>query len=163
MNEIIVYHGSTEIIKNPNCKFGRKNLDFGQGFYITNIREQAIKWAQNISKIRNKPAILNIYRLNRDAVLKGFKCKLFEAYDIQWLEFIIANRSGEDMANKFDYVEGGVANDRVVDTINLYIAGLMELSTALRELSKHQPNNQICILNQDIVNNYLIYDGTEEL
>ena len=39
----------------------------------------------------------------------------------------------------------------------------MELSTALRELSKHRPNNQMCILNQDIVDKYLIYDGTEEL
>ena len=39
----------------------------------------------------------------------------------------------------------------------------MELNTALRELSKHQPNNQICILSQDLINKHLIYDGTEEL
>ena len=90
-------------------------------------------------------------------------CKIFDAYDVQWLEFIIANRSGQDIAKQYDYVEGGVANDRVIDTINLYIAGLMELSTALRELSKHRPNNQMCILNQDIIDKYLIYDGTEEL
>ena len=63
----------------------------------------------------------------------------------------------------YDYVEGGVANDRVIDTINLYIAGLIDFSSALRELSKHQPNNQICILNQGLINKYLTYDGTEEL
>jgi hypothetical protein len=56
-----------------------------------------------------------------------------------------------------------VANDRVVDTVNLFIAGLIDLNGALRELSKHQPNNQMCILNQDVINKYLIYDGTEEL
>ena len=67
------------------------------------------------------------------------------------------------MAKEYDYVEGGVANDRVIDTVNLYMAGLIDATSALRELSKHRPNNQICILNQDIVNNYLIYDGTEEL
>ncbi|MBQ5573727.1 MAG: DUF3990 domain-containing protein, partial [Bacteroidaceae bacterium] len=72
-------------------------------------------------------------------------------------------RTGVNVADNFDYIEGGVANDRVVDTVNLYIAGLMELSTALRELSKHQPNNQMCILNQNIINKYLIYDGAEEL
>lgn len=163
MNEIIVYHGGTEIVTNPICKFGRKNLDFGQGFYVTNLREQAIKWAENMSRSRNQPALLNRYRLNREAILQNARCKIFEAYDIQWLEFIIANRSGQNTTEEFDYVEGGVANDRVVDTVNLYIAGLMELSVVLKELSKHQPNNQMCILSQDIINKYLLYDGTEEL
>lgn len=163
MNEIIVYHGGTEIVDKPDCRLGRKNLDFGQGFYLTDIRDQAEKWAKNMSRSRNKPAVLNHYRLDRDAVIKEMHCKIFDAYDVQWLEFIIANRSGQNIAKQYDYVEGGVANDRVIDTINLYMAGLMELSTALRELSKHRPNNQMCILNQDIVDKYLIYDGTEEL
>lgn len=39
---------------------------------------------------------------------------------------------------------------------------LMDLNTALGELSKHQPNNQICILNQEIINKYLVFDGTEQ-
>ena len=163
MNEIIVYHGGTEIVDKPDCRRGRKNLDFGQGFYVTDIRDQAVKWAENMSRSRNRPALLNRCRLNREAIIKEMHCKIFDAYDVQWLEFIIANRSGQDIAKLYDYVEGGVANDRVIDTINLYMAGLMELSTALRELSKHRPNNQMCILNQDIVDKYLIYDGTEEL
>lgn len=163
MNTIIVYHGGTEKIENPICKFGRKNLDFGQGFYVTNLREQAIVWANNMSRNRNMPAILNRYKLNREAILKEFKCKIFKAYDEEWLEFIIGNRSGQDLAQEYDYVEGGVANDRVVDTVNLYLAGLIELNSALRELSRHQPNNQICILNQDIINKHLFYDGTEEI
>ena len=41
MSEVVVYHGGTEPIATPICKFGRPNLDFGQGFYATNIREQA--------------------------------------------------------------------------------------------------------------------------
>lgn len=52
----------------------------------------------------------------------------------EWLEFIVANRQGLNKAENYDYVEGGVANDRVVDTVNLYIAGLLEMETALREL-----------------------------
>lgn len=163
MNMLTVYHGSTEKVETPICRFGRKNLDFGQGFYVTDIREQAVTWANNMSRNRNMPALLNRYHLDREAILKQAKCKIFTAYDEEWLTFIIGNRSGEDLAQKYDYVEGGVANDRVIDTINLYMAGLIDSTSALRELSKHQPNNQICILNQDIVNNYLIYDGTEEL
>lgn len=163
MSNIIVYHGGTETIENPICKFGRKNLDFGQGFYVTNLREQAVTWANNMARNRKMPAVLNRYRLDREAILQNARCKIFKAYDKEWLEFIVGNRTGQELAKNYDYVEGGVANDRVVDTINLYIAGLMELSTALRELSKHQPNNQICILSQDLINKYLEYDGTEKL
>ena len=163
MSNIIVYHGGTETIENPICKFGRKNLDFGQGFYVTNLREQAVTWANNMARNRKMPAVLNRYRLDREAILQNARCKIFKAYDKEWLEFIVGNRTGQELAKDYDYVEGGVANDRVVDTINLYIAGLMELSTALRELSRHQPNNQICILSQDLINKYLEYDGTEEL
>lgn len=163
MKEIIVYHGGTEKIENPICKFGRKNLDFGQGFYVTDIRNQAVTWANNVSRNRKKTAILNRYRLYKENILQEARYKIFKAYDEEWLEFIVGNRTGQELALNYDYVEGGVANDRVVDTVNLYIAGLMDLSIALRELSKHQPNNQICILKQDLINKYLIYDGTEEL
>lgn len=31
---MIVYHGSTEIIKNPDVVHSKKYLDFGRGFYI---------------------------------------------------------------------------------------------------------------------------------
>lgn len=107
--------------------------------------------------------MLNRYKMDRESILKEARCKVFKAYDVEWLEFIVGNRNGEELAKNYDYVEGGVANDRVVDTVNLYLAGLMELNTALRELSKHQPNNQMCILNQELINKYLMYDGTEIL
>ncbi len=163
MNEIVVYHGGTEPIVTPICKFGRRNLDFGQGFYVTNLREQAIAWANNMARNRKQTAVLNRYKMNREAILQDMHCKVFKAYDAEWLEFIIGNRNGENPARDYDYVEGGVANDRVVDTVNLYTAGLMNLDTALRELSRHQPNNQMCILNQEIIDKYLVYDGTESL
>ena len=75
--------------------------------------------------------------------------------------FIIANRKGEDIAKAYDYIEGGVANDRVIDTINLYMAGLMDVNTALIRLAQHLPNNQMCLLNQELTDKYLIFDGTE--
>lgn len=162
MKEIFVYHGGTEQIENPICKFGRKSLDFGQGFYVTDILEQAITWGENIALARNKAVVVNRYKLNRGEILNKYRCKIFQSYDKEWLEFIVGNRTGQNTAAEFDYVEGGVANDRVIDTINLYISGLMDLNTALGELSKHQPNNQICILNQEIINKHLVFDGTEQ-
>ncbi|MBE6342083.1 MAG: DUF3990 domain-containing protein [Lentimicrobiaceae bacterium] len=162
MKEIFVYHGGTEQIENPICKFGRKSLDFGQGFYVTDILDQAITWGENIALARNKAVVVNRYKLNRGEILNNYRCKIFQSYDKEWLEFIVGNRTGQNTAAEFDYVEGGVANDRVIDTINLYISGLMDLNTALGELSKHQPNNQICILNQEIINKHLVFDGTEQ-
>lgn len=162
MKEIFVYHGGTEQIENPICKFGRKSLDFGQGFYVTDILEQAITWGENIALVRNKAVVVNRYKLNREEILNNYRCKIFQSYDKEWLEFIVGNRTGQNTAAEFDYVEGGVANDRVIDTINLYISGLMDLNIALGELSKHQPNNQICILNQEIINKHLVFDGTEQ-
>lgn len=37
-----VYHGSTSIVANPLAAVGRKHLDFGQGFYVTDLEEQAV-------------------------------------------------------------------------------------------------------------------------
>lgn len=49
--KIIVYHGGTEIVENPMCAFGRKNLDFGQGFYVTDIKEQAVKFIRTYAEV----------------------------------------------------------------------------------------------------------------
>jgi len=163
MREIVVYHGGTEKVESPICKFGRLNLDFGQGFYVTDLRKQAADWAALVADRRKLPPIINRYRLNRDAILKEARCKVFTAYDRDWLLFIVASRRGQNVADDYDYIEGGVANDRVVDTVNLYMAGLMDEDTALIRLSQHQPNNQMCILSQELVNKYLIFDGTESI
>ncbi len=163
MSGIIVYHGGTEVVKCPDCKLGRLNLDFGQGFYVTAIREQAAAWAAQVADRRKSKPILNIYTLDREAILKNAKCRVFDAYDSNWLEFIVASRQGKSVAEMFDYIEGGVANDRVVDTVNLYMSGLMDVDTALRRLAEHQPNNQICLLNQEMTDKYLVFNGTEEL
>lgn len=163
MKDLIVYHGGTEIVEHPICKFGRRNLDFGQGFYITNIRKQAVDWASLVADRRKLSPIINRYRMNREAILAEAHCKVFQAYDKDWLEFIVASRRGLHVADNYDYIEGGVANDRVVDTVNLYMTGLMDEDTALRRLSEHQPNNQMCLLSQEITDNYLIFDGTEEI
>ena len=77
------------------------------------------------------------------------------------LIFIVASRRGEIPAAIYDYVEGGVANDRVIDTINLYMSGLMSADVALQRLAQYQPNNQICLLDQSITDKYLVYERTE--
>ena len=161
--KITVYHGATEIVKAPLCKIGRPRLDFGQGFYVTDLKEQAINWAQTLADKRNEKPLLNIYQLDKDAILAEARSKIFTAYDKDWLDFIVGNRQGKNPAKDYDYVEGGIANDRVIDTVNLYITCFYDTESALQQLAFHKPNNQICILNQELLNKYLEYDGTKEI
>ena len=43
---MIVYHGSNQHVENPDVKHSLRNLDFGSGFYVTTVKEQAEKWAK---------------------------------------------------------------------------------------------------------------------
>ena len=38
---MIVYHGSIEAVKNPDVLHSHRPLDFGKGFYVTLVKEQA--------------------------------------------------------------------------------------------------------------------------
>jgi len=160
---VIVYHGGTESITLPRTDAGRKNLDFGQGFYLTDMRSQAVDWAKHVSDRRKQPAVLNVYSLDSEAILNNYRCKFFPEYDGEWLDFIVESRNGKEPWRAYDYIEGGVANDRVIDSINLYMADLMSREMVLKKLSEHRPNNQMCILNQEIIDKYLNYNGTEQL
>ena len=163
MSKIVVYHGATQMVEHPICRFGRANLDFGQGFYVTDIREQAVEWAIRVSRNRQTTPILNRYQLDRNGIIREGRALVFDSYDEYWLRFIVASRTEQNPARDYDYIEGGVANDRVVDTVNLYMQGLVTLDTALARLLEHRPNNQMCLLNQQLTDKYLTFDGTESI
>ena len=160
---VTVYHGGTEAILSPRSDAGRENLDFGKGFYITDIRQQAADWAVRKADRYHLNPVLNVYELDRDAILADYRCKVFDAYDEEWLDFIVASCLGERPWMAYDYIEGGVADDRVIDTINLYMADLIAKDKALEKLSEHRPNNQMCLLLQDIIDKHLTYHGAEQL
>ncbi len=150
---MLVYHGSTLEVKTPLVDYGRSNLDFGKGFYVTNILSQAESFVQRMARRKQTDACVNVYEWS--ASYDSFRYKKFLNYDEEWLDFIVANRNGLNLASQYDVVEGGVANDRVIDTIEAYIAGLMPKQFCLQRLAEHQPNNQICILSQEICDRYI--------
>lgn len=150
-----VYHGSTVAVENPLVGVGRRNLDFGQGFYVTDLEQQAISWAQRPLNA-DKPHVINKYELDMDYIRRSeYRYRHFAAYDAEWLEFVVASRRGENVWQDYDIIEGGIANDRVFNTIELYMAGLTPREETLQKLMFEKPNNQICILNQAVADNYL--------
>lgn len=44
---MILYHGSLDIVKNPEIREPNRTLDYGKGFYLTSSYEQAEKWVRN--------------------------------------------------------------------------------------------------------------------
>ena len=162
-----VYHGSTVIVDAPLVGAGRRNLDFGLGVYVTDLEQQAVSWATRPVN-GGKPSFLNKYDLDIESVIVGgYKYKKFDAYDSEWLDFVVSNRRGGIDWQNYDIIEGGIANDRVFNTIELYETNLISKEEALDRLKYEKPNNQICILNQEIVDNHLqfidsVHIGKEE-
>lgn len=88
-------------------------------------------------------------------MLKEAKSLIFDEYDGKWLDFIVACRSGKDVWKKYDYVEGGVADDRVINAVSLYTQGFLSRDEVLRRIKYFKPNNQICLINQELLDRYL--------
>lgn len=156
-----VFHGSYDIITNPLVSVGRDKLDFGKGFYVTGIEEQALKWASKF-KTLNQKAFVNIYEFDKELAISN-KYKVFQSYDEEWLDFIIACRDGKDIFCSYDIIEGGIANDRVFDTIELCLDGLISKNEALGRLKYQKPNNQICFISQKILDKTLSFLDSYEI
>ena len=157
-----MYHGATQIVDAPLCHIGRDNLDFGKGFYLTDMREQAVGWATRVANV-GLPQWLNTYELDTEYILKNAKCRIFNAYDEEWLQFIVDSRNGARPWLGYDYIEGGIADDRVITTIEDYLNGDISMEYALKRLSEHQPNNQVCLLSQVLVDKCLRFLKAEPL
>ncbi|MDD3414617.1 MAG: DUF3990 domain-containing protein [Lachnospiraceae bacterium] len=156
-----IYHGSYIEIQKPDVTKSRNNVDFGKGFYTTPIKDQAIKWAKRFKK-REGQSIVSIYEMDEIKLWKDFIVKEFSEYSDEWLDYILACRRGED-AKKFDVVIGGVANDKVFDTIELFFDGLIEKSVAIERLRYEKPNLQICFCSQAAIEECVTFVESEVL
>lgn len=159
-----LYHGSHVAVPEPLVKVGRKNVDFGQGFYLTRLREQALSWARTIAERRGRKAVptVSAYTLNTDRVKDGgYRVRVFEEYDLEWLEYVTDCRRGGSMQQDYDMVEGGVANDNVIDTVEDYENGIITAEQALGQLRYKAVNHQLCILSQDLLDKCLTFVSQE--
>ncbi len=148
-----LYHSSTLSIEKPDTLHSRDYLDFGKGFYLTSIQEQAIKYAQRFIR-RQRDAWLNTYELVFDP--SQWKILKFDAYDKDWLDFVSKCRAGKDDTD-YDIVIGGIANDRVIQTLDRYFVGELSEEDTLGLLKYEKPNNQYCIRSQRLLDQCLIH------
>ena len=137
---MILYHGSRFVVEKPDLLHSRLKVDFGRGFYTTPILEQAGNWARKFIK-KGKDAYVSKYAFDEDS-FNRLKVKRFDSYSEEWLDFVFACRSGTDSSD-FDVVSGGVANDRVFNTVELYFDHLIDKLEAIKRLRYEEPSWQI--------------------
>ena len=157
-----LYHGSTVIVKNPLVSFGRSNLDFGKGFYATKMQSQAENWIQRFI-VLGKKGFINIYDFNDSDIRLKYRYKFFSEYDEEWLDFILACLSGSTIYLDYDIIDGGIANDKVFNTLELYFSKLIDKNVALQRLKFEKPNNQICFVNQEVLDKFIRFDSYYEM
>lgn len=157
-----LYHGSFVSVPSPLTGVGRRELDFGPGFYVTNIREQAERWARRVCVIRAADTpLLSKYEFDETSLPANVHRLHLEHYDRQWLDFIVSSRRGEEPWKGYDIIEGGVANDQVIDTVEDYFSGRITAEQAIGQLRFAKPTHQMCISNQVVVDRCLRFVATE--
>lgn len=149
-----LYHSSNTVIEHPDTQHSRKYLDFGRGFYLTSLYDQAVRYAQRFKR-RGQVAWLNIYELS-DIAENQWNIKKFESYNKEWLDFVAQCRDGKDIGD-FDMIIGGIANDKVIMTLDRYFIGEISEDETLGLLKFEKPNIQYCIRSEQMLQECLTY------
>lgn len=122
-----LYHASFEVIPDPDISRGKKNADFGQGFYLSDNQEFSKRWARYRE---GSTTYLNTYSLR----LEGLKVKRLQR-DLEWFGYIYNNRTGhKDALQEYDVIVGPIANDTIYDTLGITTSGFISKEQALELL-----------------------------
>lgn len=122
-----LFHTGFQIIREPDINIGRKNADFGQGFYLSDNIEFCRRWAR---ERKGFTTYLNRYELDTE----GLNIKCFTRSE-EWFEYIYANRANQaDALAEYDVIAGPVANDTLYDTWGIITSGFLAKEDALRLL-----------------------------
>jgi hypothetical protein len=162
---MILYHGSYAVIEKPDLSYSRLRTDFGKGFYLTPLKSQAERWAERFLHERGSAA-LSLYEFlpnPGDKLPSELKILEFDTHSLEWLDFITACRLGQPVDTDWDLVIGGVANDKVFDTLQLYFDKLIGANEAIGRLRYNKPNFQYCFKTQSMIDEYLTYKDSEML
>lgn len=131
---MVLYHGSRQIVKEPEIRIAKYNKDFYFGFYCTKYIDQAKRWATRYGG----KGFISQYEYMPDSHLNY---KIFDKMTEEWLDFIVNCRRGN--SHDYDIVEGPMADDTIYNYIQNYLDGKISRA-AFWELAKFKhPTHQI--------------------
>lgn len=141
---MILYHGTNVDFEKIDLKKSLKYKDFGQGFYLTDIRSQAEQLAAKKSRIFGGFPIIQEYEFNEELLANGeLKVLRFDTPCKEWAEFIFKNRNRDlHFSHDYDIVIGPIANDGVAYLLGRYAEGTLTIDELSRELTFKDLNSQ---------------------
>lgn len=158
---MIVYHGSSEVVRKPDTLHSYCALDFGKGFYVTTVREQAERWARRKADLFGGTPVVSRYRMRDD--LSQFRVRRFPDDLMEWIEFVCDCRDGKPTYQQYDIIIGKVANDKVFRVVDMYHSGIWDKERALHEIRAYPNYDQIAFITQSAIDALLLYDGCLEV
>lgn len=112
------YHTGHHKLPDPDIRIGRKNADFGQGFYLSPSDAFAGKW---VRERKDLEAYVNAYELD----LSGLRVLQLQR-DEAWFDYLFRNRAGlPDRHGEYDLILGPIANDTIYNTFGVFTSGLL--------------------------------------
>ncbi|MDO5406325.1 MAG: DUF3990 domain-containing protein [Eubacteriales bacterium] len=150
LHSLVVFHGTTKRFEQIDLKKSHNRRDFGMGFYTTILEKQAKEWAYRLS-LREKTKVYYVYQYTFEEN-EQLKIKRFDGLNKEWLEFIRKNRSMGGLQHNYDIVIGPVADDNTMETVQLYISGILTADEAVERLRYNKVNNQISFHTAEALN-----------
>lgn len=108
--------------------------DFGYGFYCTNLKKQAIRWAMT----KKGDSVINTYSYQRN---ENLQIKTFEEMTEEWLQFVVDCRRG--IEHNYDIVEGPMADDQIWNYVEDYVSGEISKEAFWALVKFRYPTHQI--------------------
>ena len=87
-----------------------------------------------------------------DSVLQTLSVLRFHEPDLDWLEYVTANRRGMAAASDWDIVIGPVANDQTFPTLLLYLDGFLDAGAAIQRLLPQKLKDQYVFKSERAIN-----------
>jgi hypothetical protein len=139
-----LYHGTNVDFDLIDIEKSNPYKDFGKGFYLTDIKEQAERMALRKVKFFGGVPVIQVYDFDEgDLQRENLKVKFFSKPSEEWAVFIHNNRNRTlDFRHDYDVVIGQIANDGVAYLLGRYEEGTITLPELVRGLEYKQLNNQ---------------------
>ena len=159
-----LYHGSDQIIKNPELRPSIRTLDFGPGFYTTTNKEQAIDFAIKVYdrsvRIGDTPKgkFISTYDIDYQKMQKELDIMHFKSADEAWFDFVIVNRRSTWQGKKYDVIYGPVANDTIYRTLIAFENGTLSKAETIARLNVRQLFDQMTFASECSLS-YLKFSG----
>ncbi len=140
-----LYHGTNLDFSEIDFRKCKPNKDFGCGFYLTDIKQQAIEMAIRRTKFEETGSpVVQEYDFDESLLLSNeLNVKLFDGISTDWAQFIVANRKArEKQIHNYDIVVGPIADDGVVFQINLFMMHFITIEELVKRLEFKKLNCQ---------------------